>query len=147
DELRGLVVRVVPIQEREPVAVVLWIVGHDPCSCRSLANHDDWRDAGTDTALNGVGEHGLHDSLLSIELPTGFRCCRGKAARGIFSARNPFHEQIDAFVLDLPEAQTLVEPKRWIEALDVDAQRLARGAPFRLQSLQQRRADSAAAIF
>jgi hypothetical protein len=37
----------------------------------------------------------------------------------------PFHEQIDAPIVDLPKPEPLVEPERGIEALDMNAQRLA----------------------
>jgi hypothetical protein len=58
---------------------------------------------------------------------------------------SPFHEQIDPFVLDLSKAETLGQPQRGIEALYVNAKRLARGARFGLQLPQQRRTDAAVA--
>jgi hypothetical protein len=57
---------------------------------------------------------------------------------------SPFHEQIGTPVLDRLEPQSLVEPQRRIEPLDVDAQRLA-GGGFGLEALQQRRLDPAVA--
>jgi hypothetical protein len=44
----------------------------------------------------------------------------------IVNPGSPFQEQIHAFILDLPEAEAFVEPQRGVEALDVDAERLAR---------------------
>jgi hypothetical protein len=42
----------------------------------------------------------------------------------------PLQEQVHAFIFQQREAESLIEPKRRVEALDVNAQRLARGRGF-----------------
>lgn len=51
-------------------------------------------------------------------------------------------KQIDTLVLDLAEAEALVQGQRGVEALNVDAERLARRLRFGLQLPQQRRSDA-----
>ena len=51
---------------------------------------------------------------------------RGQAPPHTSLGRQPFHEQVDAAVLDLQKPEALVEPQRGIEAFDVEAQQPAR---------------------
>ncbi len=60
--------------------------------------------------------------------------------------RLPFQEQIHAFILDLSEAEPLVEPERGIEAFDVDAKGLPAGGGLCLERAHERRPQAAVAV-
>jgi hypothetical protein len=57
----------------------------------------------------------------------------------------PLEEQIHTPILDQPEPQSLVEPQRGVEALDVDAERLGCRLCFGLKLADERRPDAAVA--
>ena len=74
-----------------------------------------------------------------------FRTPNAERRRRRRTSALPLQEQIDAPILDLPEAETLVQPQRGVEALDVDAERLARGLRFGLELTEERGPDAAVA--
>src|SRR4051812_27481763 len=60
--------------------------------------------------------------------------------------RRPAHQIVDALILDLHEAETMVETHRRVEFFHIDGHRLA-GAPGLVEQVaEQRRAQSAAAM-
>jgi hypothetical protein len=67
---------------------------------------------------------------------------RGRRLRGPVHVD---HQQVDAVLADVPDAEPLVEPARRVVALDVDGERAAARARFLEERSQQRGADPAPA--